>query len=179
VTPAAASAGYSWRAVAAAATAARAGQARLQPQHQTRSRHRLKESGRSLHSHHHPASQTVTFGTGDACRALSPAALGAGLPALLNEVRRMLLTTQPLQAQRAAAQLHELALEMQAAGTVATMRRALAVLQQQPEVAADDGLNADIENENAMLLLQAWQALCCAAVASMISGSEREDCGTP
>ena len=86
---------------------------------------------------------------------------------------------QPLQAQRAAAQLHELALEMQAAGTVATMRRALAVLQQQPEVAADDGLNADIENENAMLVLQAWQALCCAAVASVISGSEREDRGTP
>ena len=94
----------------------------------------------------------------------------------------MLLTMQPLQAQRAAAQLHELALEMQAAGTVATMRRALAVLQQQPEVTADDGLNADIENENAMLLLQAWQALCCSAVACTISGcsgSERQDCGTP
>ena len=127
-------------------------------------------------------SQTVTFGPGDACRALSPAALAAGLPALLNEVRRMLLTMQPLQAQRAAAQLHELALEMQAAGTVATMRRALAVLQQQPEATADDGLNADIENENAMLLLQAWQELCCSAVACMISGcsgSERQDCGTP
>lgn len=89
---------------------------------------------------------------------------------------------QPLQAQRAAARLHELALEMQAAGTVATMRLALAVLQQQPEVTADDGLNADIENENAMLLLQAWQALCCSAVACTISGcsgSERQDCGTP
>ncbi len=121
--------------------------------------------------------KTVTICVGGACRAFSAAALAAGLPALLNEVRRVLLTLQPQQAEAAVAQLHALALEMEAVGSVAAMRRALLILlQQQPKLQSDLCLNAESENESAMLLQQAWHALCSAAVASSVGGCTSGDC---
>ncbi len=120
--------------------------------------------------------KTVTICVGDACRAFSAAALAAGLPALLNEVRRVLLTLQLQQAEAAVAQLHALALEMEAVGSVAAMRRALLILQQQPKLQSDLCLNAESENESAMLLQQAWHTLCSAAVASSVGGCTSGDC---
>ena len=123
-------------------------------------------------------SQIVTLSPGDACRAFSAAALAAGLPVLLNDVRRALLALQPQRATRAAALLRELAVDMEAAGVMASMRHALQALQLQGDALADDGLDADsdneidllLEDEAASLVLQAWQQLCGAAVASSMSG---------
>ncbi len=102
-------------------------------------------------------------GAGDACRALSAAALAEGLPSLLNDVRRVLLALQPQQAELAVAIMQELALETEAAGPGAKMRRVLAALQQLPVVVTSHNVAADSENEAAALVLQAWQALCSAA----------------
>ncbi len=123
-------------------------------------------------------SRTVTLSPGDACRAFSAAALAAGLPVLLNDVRRALLALQPQRAVPAAAMLRALALNMEGAGVVASMRIALQALQLPVEATADSGMDADsenetellLENEAASLVLQAWQELCCAAVASSMDG---------
>lgn len=102
-------------------------------------------------------------GAGDACRALSAAALAAGLPSLLNDVRRVLLAVHPQQAEAAVAIMQELALETESAGPSTTMPRVLAALQQLPVVGASHNVAADLENEAAALILQAWQALCSSA----------------
>ena len=90
----------------------------------------------------------------------------AGLPALLNDLRRTLLTLQPQQAEQAAAQLHELALEMPAVGAGGATRGAVFALQELAKATAGDSVTADCENGAALQLLQALQQLCSAAVAS-------------
>ena len=105
---------------------------------------------------------------GDACRALSAAGRAAGLPALLNDVRRALLALQPLQAEQAAAQLHQMALQMEAIGACAAMHRALSSLQQLTNVTVSHDVTAECENDAALQLLQALQCMCSAAVASCV-----------
>jgi hypothetical protein len=60
--------------------------------------------------------------------------------------------------------MQELALETESAGPVTAMPRVLAALQRLPVVGASHNVAADLENEAAALILQAWQALCFAAV---------------
>ena len=115
-----------------------------------------------------PHQHTVTSCAGDACRALSAAGRAAGLPALLNDVRRALLALQPLQAEQVAAQLHQLALQMEAVAAHAAMHRALSSLQQLTNVTASHDVTAECENDAALQLLQAMQCMCSAAVASCV-----------
>ena len=88
---------------------------------------------------------------------------------LLNDVRRALLTLQPLQAEQAAAQLHQLALQMDAIGACAAMHRALSSLQQLTNVTVSHDVTAECENDAALQLLQALQCMCSAAVAFCVA----------
>jgi hypothetical protein len=88
------------------------------------------------------------------------------VPQLLNDVRRMMLAVQPQQAESAAALLQELVDASCSALSCADLRGALVQLQQLPVGITVEDISSELENEAAALLLQAWQDVCSAAVAS-------------